>query len=165
MTDAATTLPPPAGTLADAGTPIRGNPFASLYRLLALSLVAALVLVPLLATALGGFKSLGELRVNAFGLPQVWVWQNYWDILVPPELQSSAAWSNVSSPVSPCWRMHASVSLRTCSSPWTTVACANRPTPGTWPAPSSSTHRVRGWTSKAASSAPTICQLAATDAA
>jgi raffinose/stachyose/melibiose transport system permease protein len=96
MTDAATTLRPPVGTLADAGTPVRGNPFSSLYRLLALSLVAALVLVPLLATALGGFKSLGELRVNAFGLPQVWVWQNYWDILVPPELQSSAAWSDVS---------------------------------------------------------------------
>jgi raffinose/stachyose/melibiose transport system permease protein len=96
MTDAATTLAPPAGTLADAGTPVRGNPMASLYRLLALSLVAALVLVPLLATALGGFKSLGELRVNAFGLPQVWVWQNYWDILVPPDLQSSAAWSDVS---------------------------------------------------------------------
>jgi raffinose/stachyose/melibiose transport system permease protein len=96
MTDAAATLERPAGMLAATGTPVRGNPFASLYRLLALSLVAALVLVPLLATALGGFKSLGELRVNAFGLPQVWVWQNYWDILVPTELQSSAAWSDVS---------------------------------------------------------------------
>ncbi len=96
MTDAATTLVPPTGTLADTGTPVRGNPISSLYRLLALCLVAALVLVPLLATALGGFKSLGELRVNAFGLPQVWVWQNYWDILVPTELQSSAAWSDMS---------------------------------------------------------------------
>lgn len=46
-----------------------------------LYLVAAAVLVPLLATVLGGFKSLGDLRVNAFGLPAVWEWRNYWDIL------------------------------------------------------------------------------------
>jgi raffinose/stachyose/melibiose transport system permease protein len=39
------------------------------------------VLVPLLATALGGFKELGELRSNLLGLPHVWVWQNYWGIL------------------------------------------------------------------------------------
>jgi raffinose/stachyose/melibiose transport system permease protein len=30
---------------------------------------------------LGGFKSLGELRTNPFGLPQTWEWQNYADIL------------------------------------------------------------------------------------
>ena len=57
------------------------HPMASLYRLLVLFLVAGIVIVPLLATALGGFKDLGELRVNAFGLPRVWVWQNYWGIL------------------------------------------------------------------------------------
>jgi raffinose/stachyose/melibiose transport system permease protein len=39
------------------------------------------VLVPLLATVLGGFKSLGELRVNPFGLPHQWEWSNYADIL------------------------------------------------------------------------------------
>ena len=39
------------------------------------------MLVPLLATALGGFKDLGELRANPLGLPQHWVWSNYWDIL------------------------------------------------------------------------------------
>lgn len=43
--------------------------------------LAALVLIPLIATALGGFKSLGELRTNPFGLPAQWEWQNYWDIL------------------------------------------------------------------------------------
>jgi raffinose/stachyose/melibiose transport system permease protein len=43
--------------------------------------VAGAVLVPLVATALGGFKSLGELRVNPFGLPSEWEWGNYWDIL------------------------------------------------------------------------------------
>ena len=39
------------------------------------------MLVPLLATLLGGFKSLGELRTDPVGLPDVWVWQNYWEIL------------------------------------------------------------------------------------
>ncbi|HEX2136087.1 MAG TPA: carbohydrate ABC transporter permease [Microvirga sp.] len=46
-----------------------------------LFLVAGMVLIPLMATVLGGFKSLGELRVNPFGLPSEWEWRNYWDIL------------------------------------------------------------------------------------
>jgi raffinose/stachyose/melibiose transport system permease protein len=46
-----------------------------------LVLVAAIVLVPLLATTLGGFKNLGELRANPIGLPHQWVWSNYLDIL------------------------------------------------------------------------------------
>lgn len=54
---------------------------AALYKGLFLAAVAAFVLVPLVATALGGFKSLGELRTNPFGLPQVWEWSNYGDIL------------------------------------------------------------------------------------
>jgi len=37
--------------------------------------------VPLVATALGGFKTLGGLRANPFGLPDRWVWSNYGDIL------------------------------------------------------------------------------------
>jgi raffinose/stachyose/melibiose transport system permease protein len=44
--------------------------------------VAAFVAVPLLATLLGGFKTLGELRTNPFGLPETWEWQNYTDILL-----------------------------------------------------------------------------------
>jgi raffinose/stachyose/melibiose transport system permease protein len=48
---------------------------------LILVVIAAIILVPLLATALGGFKTLGELRANPFGLPRQWVWSNYWDIL------------------------------------------------------------------------------------
>jgi raffinose/stachyose/melibiose transport system permease protein len=55
---------------------------APLYKALFLSVVAAFVLVPLLATVLGGFKSLGELRVNPFGLPHQWEWSNYADILL-----------------------------------------------------------------------------------
>jgi raffinose/stachyose/melibiose transport system permease protein len=49
-----------------------------------LACVALFVAVPLIATVLGGFKSLGELRTNAFGLPQVWEWENYWGILSSP---------------------------------------------------------------------------------
>ena len=51
------------------------------WRLAALIVVAGIVLVPLLATALGGFKDLGELRANPLGLPHAWLWRNYWDIL------------------------------------------------------------------------------------
>jgi len=52
------------------------------YLYVALMIVAAVVLVPLLTTALGGFKTLGDLRGNAFGLPQTWMISNYTDILV-----------------------------------------------------------------------------------
>jgi raffinose/stachyose/melibiose transport system permease protein len=52
-----------------------------LYVYASLTLVAAIVLVPLVTTALGGFKSLGDLRLNPFGLPSDWVWSNYVDIL------------------------------------------------------------------------------------
>jgi len=55
---------------------------ATLYKGLFLAVVAAFVAVPLIATVLGGFKSLGELRMNPFGLPQVWEWSNYADILL-----------------------------------------------------------------------------------
>ena len=51
------------------------------FRLAVLVLVAAIVLLPLLATALGGFKEMGELRINPLGLPHVWHWENYWAIL------------------------------------------------------------------------------------
>ena len=54
---------------------------APVLRFAVLFLVAGLVLVPLLAAVLGGFKSLGELRVNPFGLPAEWEWDNYWSIL------------------------------------------------------------------------------------
>ena len=55
--------------------------FASIAILAALLVLAGIVLVPILATALNGFKELGDLQANPFGLPRVWVWQNYWDIL------------------------------------------------------------------------------------
>ena len=52
------------------------------YLYAALLIVAAVLLVPLVTTALGGFKTLGDLRGNAFGLPQTWMFSNYTDILV-----------------------------------------------------------------------------------
>lgn len=47
-----------------------------------LAAVVLFVMTPLVATVLGGFKSLGELRTNPFGLPSVWEWSNYADILL-----------------------------------------------------------------------------------
>ena len=60
----------------------RGFDLAALYKALFLAVVAVFVATPLVATVLGGFKSLGELRTNPFGLPQVWEWQNYGGILM-----------------------------------------------------------------------------------
>jgi raffinose/stachyose/melibiose transport system permease protein len=54
----------------------------TLYKALFLTAVALFVATPLLATVLGGFKSLGELRTNPFGLPRVWEWDNYVGILL-----------------------------------------------------------------------------------
>ena len=44
-------------------------------------MLSVVVLAPLAATALNGFKELGELEANPFGLPRVWIWRNYWEIL------------------------------------------------------------------------------------
>ena len=60
----------------------RLNPLATIAIFGALVALAGVVIVPIYATALGGFKELGELRSNLLGLPQHWVWSNCWDILV-----------------------------------------------------------------------------------
>lgn len=52
---------------------------AAMYAVL--TVMACIILVPLLATVLGGFKTLGELRVNPVGLPRAWQWDNYLSIL------------------------------------------------------------------------------------
>jgi raffinose/stachyose/melibiose transport system permease protein len=54
---------------------------ASIALFAALVVLAGIVLVPILATALNGFKELGDLQSDPFGLPRVWVWSNYWGIL------------------------------------------------------------------------------------
>jgi raffinose/stachyose/melibiose transport system permease protein len=66
----------------DALTRGRLPDLVTLYKILFLALVAAFVSVPLLATVLGGFKSLGELRTSPFGIPQTWEWQNYAGIVL-----------------------------------------------------------------------------------
>jgi len=47
------------------------------YRWLILLLASGLCLLPLWATVIGGFKSSGDLRTNAFGLPRQWLVENY----------------------------------------------------------------------------------------
>ena len=59
----------------------RMSAFALIAIFGALVALSTVVLVPIFATALGGFKELGELRANLLGLPHEWVWRNYWDIL------------------------------------------------------------------------------------
>ena len=61
---------------------MRPNLARQSYIYAALLFVAAIVVIPLAMTALGGFKTLGELRTNAFGLPEEWQWSNYVDILL-----------------------------------------------------------------------------------
>lgn len=67
--------------MTDTSSTVRVSTATRLYVYVSLSLVAAIVLVPLVTTALGGFKTLGDLRLNPFGLPSEWVWSNYVDIL------------------------------------------------------------------------------------
>jgi raffinose/stachyose/melibiose transport system permease protein len=72
MTDAADAIRP---------TGRRPGGLAAIITFAALVVLAGAVLFPVLATALNGFKDLSELRTNPFGLPHVWMWSNYWDIL------------------------------------------------------------------------------------
>lgn len=50
-------------------------------RISVLLFVAALILFPLAATVLGGFKTSGELRVEPFSLPSVWRTEFYMEVL------------------------------------------------------------------------------------
>ncbi|MCB8836469.1 carbohydrate ABC transporter permease [Aurantimonas sp. VKM B-3413] len=79
MTDLAATAPAASPSYAESRR--RPSFVARLYIYGSLFVVAAIVLVPLLTTALGGFKTLGDLRVNPFGLPSEWQWSNYTEIL------------------------------------------------------------------------------------
>lgn len=59
---------------------------AVVWQYVALLLVAGLILIPIAATAVGGLKTIGELRTNPFGLPGDWIWANYTDIVVGDRL-------------------------------------------------------------------------------
>src|SRR3954464_10144814 len=45
------------------------------------------VLVPLMATVLNGFKTNGEVLRYPFGLPTIWHWENYVDVMQTPSFQ------------------------------------------------------------------------------
>lgn len=62
----------------------RPTGLASLGRAAALAVAAAFVILPLIATFLGGFKTIGELRTSPFGLPVLWHTEYYSDILHNP---------------------------------------------------------------------------------
>ena len=50
-------------------------------------LFALVVLIPLVATVINGFKSNADLLLHPFGLPETWQWENYTSVL-----QSAAFW-------------------------------------------------------------------------
>lgn len=62
----------------------RRQPAISLFQWFTLLLIAAFVIVPFYTTALGGFKEIGELRVNPFGLPSSWDATRFNEILFGP---------------------------------------------------------------------------------
>ena len=78
MTDASVT-PIDANSGPSAGRKVTAATQTYLY--ISLLIVASLVLIPLISTALGGFKTMGDLRGNPFGLPAEWQWANYGDII------------------------------------------------------------------------------------
>ncbi|WP_026790389.1 carbohydrate ABC transporter permease [Pleomorphomonas oryzae] len=62
----------------------RSSLLSQLLRAAFLTFIAALVILPLLATFLGGFKTLGELRAAPFGFPSHWSFDVFIDILTGP---------------------------------------------------------------------------------
>ena len=59
----------------------RRRPAVSPFQWVTLLIIAAFIIVPFYTTALGGFKAIGELRVNPFGLPQSWDPANFAGII------------------------------------------------------------------------------------
>mgnify|MGYP003624222682 FL=1 len=56
----------------------------NLLRVTILCIIASFVIAPLLATALGGFKTNAEIRTSAFGLPETWNFEFYNAIVSDP---------------------------------------------------------------------------------
>ena len=54
-------------------------------RIFVLLFVSALILIPISATVLGGFKTTGELRTEPFGIPEQWHFEFYGEILADPQ--------------------------------------------------------------------------------
>jgi raffinose/stachyose/melibiose transport system permease protein len=65
------------------------QPVISPAQWISLIAIAAFVIVPFYTTALGGFKEIGELRVNPFGLPASWDPLRFTEIIFGPTLLRS----------------------------------------------------------------------------
>jgi raffinose/stachyose/melibiose transport system permease protein len=65
------------------------RPAVSVFQWITLLVVAVFVLVPLYTTLMGGFKEIGELRVNPFGLPASWDPIRFTEILTGSKYFSS----------------------------------------------------------------------------
>ncbi len=80
----------PNAPAATAPTPRkRRRPAVSAFQWITLLVVALFVMVPLYTTVLGGFKEVGELRVNPFGLPASWDPTRFTEILTGSKYFSS----------------------------------------------------------------------------
>jgi raffinose/stachyose/melibiose transport system permease protein len=79
---------PSGGSLRIAARPgarVRISRFgASLARWAVLLAVAAVVVIPVVYAALGGFRDAPQLAADPVGLPNPWVWTNYLDTLADP---------------------------------------------------------------------------------
>jgi raffinose/stachyose/melibiose transport system permease protein len=62
------------------------QPIVSPAQWISLILIAGFVIVPFYTTFLGGFKEIGELRVNPFGLPASWDPVRFTEIIFGPTL-------------------------------------------------------------------------------
>jgi raffinose/stachyose/melibiose transport system permease protein len=61
-----------------------------LFQYVCCTLIAIVILVPLAATFINGFKTNGELNASPFSLPTVWQWGNYIGVL-----QSTTFWQQL----------------------------------------------------------------------
>jgi raffinose/stachyose/melibiose transport system permease protein len=67
-----------------------GQRIVTLLQYLLACVIALLVLIPLAAAAINGFKSNADLMLHPFGIPETWVLANYTSVL-----QSAAFWNQL----------------------------------------------------------------------
>ena len=69
-----------------AGAPKPMFDSVEMFRICGLLILALFVIVPMEVTLLGGFKSMGELRTNPFGLPNEWEFEHFGGIISDPAI-------------------------------------------------------------------------------